>query len=278
MMHQWLPARKLHVGLLVVWLLGIWVLLLMTHPGWLIAFGAIYTVLVTPAMAGADVIDGTEEFSFSLPPGRGPLFLTRMGIGLGFLLLTTGIGSPAMAFDLPQLCWSLFASSGITEPNPPLDHAFLYPLAVLAPVTAFSVTFTLASLAGSRGVVGLTWLGGLALAGILIFVAIQLEIVLWDRPNGWLTCVTLLLAAVLTLLWGHLAYRNKEAVIGGGRVAAGRGGMHIVLLLLGLVLLLLFAFSLFFWVKESTPVRLEAQDAMRTLEESQLRVVEPDNQ
>lgn len=252
-LQQWQKAGTLHRWFFIIWLLGIWVLLLMTHPAWLIAFGLIYVLLATPAMAGADVMDGTEEFSFSLPPGRGVLFATRLAVGLGFLLLTTGLGALAIGLDLPQALWSLVASSGITAPNHPVKPAFLYPLAVLVPVAAYAGTFSLASLAGSRAMVGLSWLGGVAAAGVLVLVTLQLESAIWGRANGWITCVALPLASALALLAGYFAYLNKEAVIGGGRASSGRGAGRVLLVLLALGLLLALFMSLL-WVRESKPV------------------------
>ena len=267
-LHQWLPVRRLHAGFFITWLIGLWVLLLMTHPGWLIAFGVLYTIVVTPAVAGGDVVDGTEEFSFSLPPGRGALFLARMGIGLVFLLLTTGVGGLAIALDLPQAFWSLFASSGITKPNPPVEPAFLYPLAVLAPLAAYAVTFTLACLAGSRGQVGLTWLGGALAAGLLILFGLQAERLMWNQTNGWLTCVLLLLTTVLVLLAGYLRYQNKEAVTGAGRLATKKRGLSVLMVLMVLGLLALLMMSLF-WVQS---VDVESSE-VRALEEARSEVL-----
>ncbi len=248
-LRQWTAVRGLHTGFLVAWLVALWVLQLVPHPGWLIAFGLLYTILVTPLMAGTDILDGTEEFSFSLPPGRRPLFLTRMGIGLAFLLVTTGVGSLAIGFDVPQALWSLVATSGITEPSPTVKPSFLYPLAVLVPVAAFAGTFVIASLAGSRTLVGFSWVLAAAAVGIGVFVSLQVESLIWDKPIGWITCVALLLGSVVTLLGGSLAYDQKEAVIGGGRVG-GRWGTGVVVAILIVVTLFLLAFAMF-WVREA---------------------------
>jgi hypothetical protein len=244
-LRQWLAVRGLHTAFLVAWLTALWVLQLVAHPGWMIAFGLLYTVLVTPLMAGADILDGTEEFSFALPPGRQALFLTRMGIGLAFLLVTTGLGSLAIACDMPQAVWSLVATSGITAPNPPVTPSFLYALAVLVPVAAFAGTFTLASLAGSRALVGFSWVLSAAAVGGIVFASLMVEAAIWEKPVGWITCVALLLGSVLTLLGGSLAYADKEAVIGGGRAGTRWGTGVVVAILLVVTLFMLSVFWFF---------------------------------
>lgn len=249
-LHEWLPVCRLHSGFFLAWLVGFWILQLVDHPGWLIAFGLLYTVIVTPGMAGSDVINGTEEFSFSLPPGRGPLFLTRMGIGLAFLLVTTGFGSLAMAFDVPQALWSLVATSGITEPSRPVSPVYLYSMAWLVPLTAFAATFTIGCLAGSRVTVWFSWIGGLVGTGLLVYLTLLGESLVWKNPIGWVACVALFLTSVFVLLSGYTAYLGKEAVIGGGRVSGGRTAVGILIAITVIVLLCLVTLSLF-WVRES---------------------------
>ncbi len=272
-LHEWMPVRRLHGGFVIAWLSGFWILQLVDHPGWLIAFGLLYTVIVTPGMAGSDVMSGTEEFSFSLPPGRGPLFLTRMGVGLAFLVVTTGVGSLAMALDLPQALWSLAASSGITEPSRPVSPSYLYSMAVLVPIAAFAGTFVIASLAGSRGTVWFSWIGGLVSVGILVYLMLLAESLVWNNPTGWFACVALLLASVLVLLYGYTAYLDKEAVIGGGRIGGGRTAVGVVIILVIIALLCLLSFFWLFAVRdmESKPVavprNLEAVDSVTNFPE-----------
>ncbi len=249
-LHEWMPVCRLHGGFLIAWLAGFWILQLVDHPGWLIAFGLLYTVIATPGMAGSDVINGTEEFSFSLPPGRGPLFLTRMGIGLAFLVMTTGVGSLAMALDVPQVLWSLVATSGITEPSRPVSPGYLYSMALLVPLAAFAGTFTIASLAGSRSTLWFSWIGGLVGTGLLVYLMLLAESLVWNKPNGWLACVALLLTSVLVMLYGYTAYLGKEAVIGGGRLGGGRTATGVVIAIIAIALLLFAAMSVF-WVRKS---------------------------
>ncbi len=251
-LHEWLPVSRLHGGFFIAWLAGFWILQLVDHPGGLIALGLLYTVIVTPGLAGRDVINGTEEFSFSLPPGRGPLFLLRMGIGLAFLVVTTGLGSLAMALDVPQALWSLVATSGITEPSRPVSPGYLYSMALLVPLAAFAGTFTIASLAGSRGTVWFSWIGGLIGTGVLVYLMLLAESLVWNNPIGWFACVALVLVSVLVLLYGYTAYLGKEAVIGGGRVSGGRTATGVVIAIIAIVLLCFIAMSLF-WVRESRP-------------------------
>lgn len=270
-LRQWVAFGSLHIGFLVAWLVALWVLQLVAHPGWLIAFGLLYTVLVTPGMAGADIMDGTEEFSFALPPGRRAIFLTRMGIGLAFLLLTTGLGSLAMAFDVPQALWSLVATSGITEPNRPVTPSFLYALAVLVPAAAFAGTFVVASLAGTRTIVGVSWGIAFVAVGIGVFASLQVESLIWDKPIGWMTCVMLLLGSVLTLLAGFLAYDQKEALIGGGRAGARSGTIAVVAIAIGIGITV-FALAMFVFFVSYQSMTVREVDALRV---TPLETVDP---
>ena len=116
LIHQeWRQCRGPVVSLAMLSVLGLWVLVMFSHPGWLLGIGLLYVMMVTPGQAGRDVADGTEEFSFAQPPGRGPLYLARLAPGLAFLLVNGVVGGLAIAFDLPQRVWSLFFSGGLTE-------------------------------------------------------------------------------------------------------------------------------------------------------------------
>jgi hypothetical protein len=95
--QEWRFCRSSVIPLAVTWFIGLWVLVLFFHPACLLAIGSWYVILITPAQAGRDIIDGTEEFSFALPPGRSPLYLARLIPGLVLLTANGLLGGLAMA-------------------------------------------------------------------------------------------------------------------------------------------------------------------------------------
>ena len=154
-------------------------LVIFQHPVWLMIVGLIHVLTVTSSQAGRDVIDGTEEFSFTLPPGRGPLFLSRFTPGLVFLTANALLGGMAIAVDLPQRLWSIIFSSGLTEPYPLVGEPLWYAMALLVPVAAHSLTFTIAALVGTRAGVNLSWMAGFAGVGAIVLAGNIAEKQLW---------------------------------------------------------------------------------------------------
>lgn len=244
--NEWRKHRHALTGLLLFWIAGFWILLLFPHPAFHLVVGLLYGVLFAGSLAGADVMDGTEEFSFSQPPGRGPLFLARMVPGLAFILVVGGLGGLASAFDLPQKLWSLVFSSGLTEPFAPVRDRFWYPLAVCLPLAVFAIVFTAAAISRSRGGVMVSWLPGLVGAGSVTALGFLGENLLWRQSNGILTCLALILLAVLSLLTGYLLYLRKEATKSTGQVT---GGWWTGILLVAAALLALTLLSGFFMFK-----------------------------
>jgi hypothetical protein len=221
---------------LVAWLVLGWVLLIFFHPGWILAFGVLYAVLAAPAFGGGEAFEGSEEFAFALPPTRGDRFFVKLAAGgiplLGFLL----VGLLAIALDLPQRLWGLVVESGFTEPFPAAEPAFLYPLAFAAPVAAYAFTFAIASLAGTRGTVMVSWLGGGLGAAAVMGAGFLAEGLLWEgRLNGYVSCPLLLASAPLALLAAYTRYLVKEGV---SRPASGGWGLGVIVMILIIVLLL----------------------------------------
>ena len=244
--HEWRPLRRLHGWFVIGWLIALWIVPVVEHPGWLLAIGLLYVWAVVPSLAGSDVLDGTEEFSFALPPGRGTLYGARWLIGSGHLLLLTAVGGLAIACDLPPRLWSLVADSGLAEPFPPVETRFVYGLAVLLPLSAMAIAFPLAALATSRGGVGSAPLVAAVLVGLLTLGAFALEHRMWQELRGTI-CLLLhgMLVLVLPVL-GWRAYLGKEAVTGpGGRGGGGRLRwlLLVVAILVVLVLVLLFSYA-----------------------------------
>lgn len=260
--QEWRLCRGAVTALAMLWVIGLWVLVIFNHSGWLLAVGLLHLLLVAPAQAGRDVLDGTEEFSFTQPPGRGPLYVARLSLGLAFLLANGVLGGLAIAGNLPQHLWSLCFSGGLTEPFGTAPEFLWYGLAVLVPTAAHGVTFVFAANAGSRAGVNIAWLAGILVAGIVTGVGLLLENVLWQAPNGFLACPALLVTSVLPPLAGYFAYLRKEATGSGGVAGslAGGGLLWLSMLIFGLLLLLLLGFS---WMRVS---------AVRSMSEQERRV------
>jgi len=157
---EWLEHGGLLTAFLSVWLVCGWVLLIFNHPGWLLAFGICYTLLAGPAFGGAGAAEGSEEFSFSLPPTRGKQYFVRLAAGGAPLILFLALGLLAVGLDLPQRVWRLFVETGLTEPFPDAEQSYLYALALTFPLAVFALAFAFAALATSRTAVA--WSGGLA--------------------------------------------------------------------------------------------------------------------
>ncbi len=237
--REWLAQRSLVILSPAVWLACGWVLLLFFHPGFIIAFGVIYAFLAGPRFGGADAAEGTEEFSFALPPTRAERYLARLALGGASVLLLTVLGVLTIGLDLPQKVWSLFVNSGFTEPFPACKERFLYPLAVAIPFAVFAFSFALAATAGTRGMVGLSWLLGGALAGAALGLGFLGEWGLWGEINGYISVLALFALAPLALLAGYLRYVVKEGISrpareGGATVAWVVAAVVVVLFLLGL--------------------------------------------
>lgn len=240
--HEWKPLRRLHGWFGIIWLLGLWIVPVIDHPGWLLFIGLAYVWAVVPSLAGSDVLDGTEEFSFSLPPGRGMLYAARLLIVLLALLLLTAVGGLAIALDLPPRLWSLVMDSGLAEPFPPVETRFMYGLAVVLPLSAAAIAFVLAALAGSRTRVGQSALIAVVAVGLLALGAFYLDHLLWGEPRGWI-CLSMhgVLALALPAA-GWRAFLRKEAVIGAGGRSAGGWLPWVILGLVLLVVVLLLSF------------------------------------
>jgi hypothetical protein len=249
--REWLAHGPLALNFLAAWLVCGWVLLLFFHPGWILGFGVLYAFFAGALFGGGDAFEGSEEFSFALPPTRGEQYLVRLAAGGAPLLLFTLVGLLAIGLDLPQAFWGLFVSSGYTEPFEPARPAFLqYGLAFAVPAAAYAFTYAVAALAGSRAAVMGSWLAGGLFTGGVVLGGLLLEAALWDRVNGFVTCPALLALAPLALLAGYVRYLRKEGVSRPSPLhAASRGWFWLILaVVIGLILIM---FTLFVSVREA---------------------------
>jgi len=210
--HEWLAHRKLMTGTFMVWFLGVWVLQIASHPFWILILGVIYAVSAGQTFGGADVKEGSEEFSLSLPPTRAERYLVRLTLGMGTLLFFTVYGLLAIRLDLPQVAWGLFVDSGFTNPFPEIDLLH-YAMAFAVPIVFFSFTFAGSALA--RIAKRVENVGSCSLAVLIILAALQKAWPWWWiswRTAGFTLCWALLGVSPVMLLFGYLAYVRKEGV------------------------------------------------------------------
>lgn len=263
--QEWRLCRGPVITLGMVWLIGLWILVIFQHPAWLIAIGLWHVWLISPTQAGRDIIDGTEEFSFALPPGRTPLYVARMTPGLVFLAGIGVLGWLAIAYNLPQRVWAVCFSGGLTEEFAPVTGVHWYAMAVLLPCAAHAVAFALAANAGSRAAVGTSGIIGIGAAGIVMLAGFFLENLLWQESTGFLAGPALFVTTVLALFGGHQAYRRKEATGSGGVAGSGnRSGMvWIIAVTLGLLLFLLAGFLFVNRMQVRSNVKMNREQPLR---------------
>lgn len=254
LLREWENASGFYRTFGLIWVIGLWILPVLGHPLFVLWGGLILVFLLTPSQTGADVLDGTEEFTFTQPPTRAEVFLSRMLPGAIFLFATGLTGVLAIGFDLPQKVWSIVFSGGLTAPFRPVKEVYWYPLAVVLPLAAHAIAGGFAALAITRqqvlwaGIFGV--IGAWAIAG----GCLAAEQGLANRLNGWISTPALIAATAGISGFCFRAYQAKEATRAGafspgtmGRRRFGWGWF-----VAALVLVLLFVFSLF-WVREAEP-------------------------
>jgi len=207
---EWFIHSRLLLGFLIAWLLVVWFLPLVAHPLWILGHALLFALVAGPAIGGADVIRGSEEFAFAWPTTRRERFLSRAFVGVLSQFTFSLMGVLALEGDLTDVLLRVFVSSGqhAVQINQPL---LLYGLVVLVPQTIFAFSFTLAALARSRTFALLSWLWGV-LAGLAILRGtLQLEELRFDRLNGAISSPVLALVSTAILWVGMRFYSRKEA-------------------------------------------------------------------
>lgn len=207
---EWFAHSKLLLLFLWLWLIGVWVMPLFLHPGWILLLGGIYGLIAGPAYGGVDVLEGCEEFSFSLPATRSQRYAARLTVGGGTLLLLTAMNLLALGLDLQQVLARLYIQTGIIKPLPVLKPGLLYGLILALPLAIFAFSFALSSATHSRTFILTAWFwGGLGALAVLQ-LGFTYEELVWESLNGYFTCPLLLAAAGIGLSIGHRFYRLKE--------------------------------------------------------------------
>lgn len=242
---EWFAHSKLLLTFVVLWLLSVWTLPLFAHPSWILLLGGIYAIFAGPAYGGGDVLDGSEEFIFSLPPTRAERYFARFVIGAGTLFFLTAINLLALGFELPQVLARLYIKSGLIKPAPVLKPGFLYGLVLAFPFAIFVFSFVLSALTHSRILILTGWFWAVLLALIGVKFCFWYEEFVADKLTGFFACPFLFLVSFAALWAGYRLYRQKEV----GQAAVpitlpGRWWLWILVFLLGLALVMMLTSSL----------------------------------
>lgn len=214
----WAEARahgRMLLGFLVAWLAVVWFLPLVVHPLWILAHGLAYAVVAGPAVGGADVIRGCEEFAFAGPLTRGQRYLGRLVLGMVTVLGFTAMGVVALAGNLSDVLLRVFVSSAPAALE--LEQSLTWNgLAWALPWTVFAFGFVGSAMARTRVQALQAWLWGVLAALALLRGSFALEELRFGRLNGWFAVPGLFGASAAVAVAGWVGYRRKEAVTDGG--------------------------------------------------------------
>lgn len=249
--REWLLHHVTLAWIFSAWLLGVWIFPI--HPLYfLLPFGILSALLIAPTFGGSDASEGSEEFSFALPPTRPQRYLVRLGLGGGILTALLLLGVAAAAFDLPQKVWGVLFESGFTAPFSTTEHNFVYVLSVVLPMAVFSECFAAGSSSRSPGSMNLVWLRGLFVVGLITGGSFFVEANVWPRnATGYVVCPALALWSLARLGYGYRDYKYKEGVSGLPALVVRSGSRAWVWIVV--ILLVLMALGAVAWTSLAQP-------------------------
>jgi hypothetical protein len=190
-----------------------WRELITRTPFWLFAVGWAVAYILAAMLGSSDVVDGTEEFTFSLPVTRGELYWGRFLFGGGLLLTLLAVHGLLVGADLPRIVGDWLGVQGGTNGGKTpaaLGLQLLYGLTI--PVALYMLIFAISSIATGRG--SAAWAGyGPALAIWVLYLATSREAAadLGIQPGGALQHVIFLAPAALAVGLCARAFRRKAA-------------------------------------------------------------------
>ncbi len=231
-----------HKGLLLAWFYT-WILLFpllqVFHDPWgLAALGGLFGLLAGQALGASEVMEGSEEFFFTLPARRETLFWARYLFGGLPIVLLLLAGLAFFQWNLPQKAWGLLVETGLTEPYPPPTPIALFG-ALAIPLSLYTFIFVLGSLLKTPSTAGNALPGGLILAAALALGGYLAESFPPGRASGWGALISLAAPVPFVLLVGFRAYVRKELDHGGGPFSGGKTRRSSLLPLLLLLVLFL---------------------------------------
>jgi hypothetical protein len=242
--REWLLHRGELRWIFSAWLLGVWVVPI--HPMiFLIPFGVLSACILAPTFGGSDAAEGSEEFSFALPPTRGQRFMVRLALGGGTLLGLLVVALLAGLLNLPQALWSLVFESGYTVPFVPSLPPLIAGLACALTAAAFADMFVAGASSRSPMPAVPHWIRGLLVPGCVMGAGFLIEAMISSGrsggPNGLVSCPLLGAWTLGRLAYGYWDYGRKEGISGlPPLVPKGRSSAWIILVIV-LVVIALFA-------------------------------------
>ncbi|MEY3276884.1 MAG: hypothetical protein RL153_2152 [Verrucomicrobiota bacterium] len=207
---EWMAHGRMLLGFLVGWLAVVWFLPLIAHPLWVLAHGLVYAMAAGPALGGADVLGGCEEFAFAGPLTRGQRYMGRLLLGCASVVAFSAMSIVALAGNLSDVLLRVFVSSLPAALE--LEHSLtLNGLVWAVPVSVFGFGFVVAALARTRVQALQAWLWGVLAALAVLRGTFWLEELRFGRLNGWLAVPGLFVTTAGVLWLGLALYRRKEA-------------------------------------------------------------------
>lgn len=207
---EWYAQSKLLLAFILGWLLAVWTLPLFTNPGWLLAYGLLYAVIAGPAIAGGDVIDGSEEYVFALPPTRSERYLARLLIAGGVLMAFTVLDFLTLGLDLSQAIVRLYLDTGLIQPVEILKPRLLYGLVFAFPFSVFGLGFAFAANARGRTLVFTAWSWAILASLVVLKLGLMYEYRSWGAWTGFVACTGLVTLGTAALYLGYRFFCQKE--------------------------------------------------------------------
>lgn len=227
---EWQVLRATVWTFLSIWLTMGWVLLVFFHPGWILVLGAFLAFSLGEICGGWKTKENSEEFTLGLPPTRSIRYMAGLCLSGGLLLAFQTVGLLAIGFDLPQMLWSIFVDSGLTEPFPEIERKlhFIYPLAFSLPICLFACCYAMAANAQTTKGLKASVIAGWLITLLSAFFCLLLEQHLSGKPNGYLVIPVQLAITAVVLYAGHQRYIRKEGITRPGGAGHGSGLMWVL--------------------------------------------------
>jgi hypothetical protein len=259
--RDWLTFGGILRWWLAFWVVLLWVTIIFQHPIAIAIWACSLTFICVPTLMAHEIMEGSLEFSLSLPPTRKQRYLTRLALVGGTIALGLFVGMAAIAFEWPQLGWSLFTSSAMTQSFQYTPQLYEYSMGIGISFAYFC--FCYAGVMSTSG--RLTSLSVILLAAIFTGLLTALLNLIFGQvfdltssTSSTLTGCLLIVCGVMALVWGYYKYQRLEAVniphaAGGGSMGIWIGiGAAVIL-----VLWILFVFLMYGNQKRSSKETME---------------------